>query len=566
MAIMIPENPREYKPESLEGVMFNALSKMEGDYYVIHSFRFTHVSDNVLKEGEADFVVFNPHKGILFIEAKAGAVSYEMGSWKYSSGDDMKHGGPYNQASGNKYDLLETMKNSSLKDVAKRCKFLHAVWFPSIDNSKLSKINFPREFEKSITLTKEDLVNPQAKIDSIFDLELDFPVHTDLSENDTKRILREVLCPFFSIFPSNSFNNDLKKIEFNRLLDEQKCILKFLIEQKCAVINGAAGTGKTMIAKEKALDAAIRGERVLFLCYNAFLCQHLEKEFPHELIDYMTIDKFVCLLCHSDVQDYRSAGEKIEDMYLTGTFPYVHVIVDEGQDFGRGKIEESNLLQIIHNTVVDNDEVNGTFYVFYDKLQMVQSDVIPEYIQEADCKLTLYRNCRNTENIAKTSLKPISERSPKLFEGAVMGAPARMHFCDSDTVIKRIDTIIEDLDKEGLSDIVILTAKDEKHSVLSGKAVDGKYRKKLFTTCRKFKGLEADAVIMVDVDENTFEKDAVQIFYVGASRACIRLEIVSVMDDDACCAVLSDVIKYNKKIKNPKRDFASALNAVPVVE
>lgn len=36
------------------------------------------------------------------------------------------------------------------------------------------------------------------------------------------------------------------------------------------------------------------------------------------------------------------------------------MIVDEGQDFGRDEIEESDLLQAIHDTVVENDEVDGT--------------------------------------------------------------------------------------------------------------------------------------------------------------------------------------------------------------
>lgn len=47
-------------------------------------------------------------------------------------------------------------------------------------------------------------------------------------------------------------------------------------------------------------------------------------------------------------------------MYISGAFPYRHVIVDEGQDFGREEIEEANLLQTIHDAVIDNDEVEGT--------------------------------------------------------------------------------------------------------------------------------------------------------------------------------------------------------------
>ena len=146
------------------------------------------------------------------------------------------------------------------------------------------------------------------------------------------------------------------------------------------------------------------------------------------MIDYMTIDKFACKIGKTEKPNYQIAEERVLDMYISGTFPYRHVIVDEGQDFGRDEIEEVNLLQTIHDAVVDNDKVEGTFYVFYDRLQLVQSSHIPKYISEADCKLTLYRNCRNTENIAITSLKPISERTPKLYDGAIKGVPARIHF------------------------------------------------------------------------------------------------------------------------------------------
>ncbi len=566
MAIMIPDEARDFDPASLEGIMFDALAKLPEDYYVVHSFKNVYVEDNTLHEGEVDFVIFNPSKGLLCLEAKAGAVRYEGGYWKYASGRKMKHGGPYNQASGNKWDLLNVVQNSSLKDVAGRCKFLHAVWFPSVTREDLQAIRFPKEADRSITLTEEALVNPQPYIDAIFDIELENHVKTDLSDRDAKRFVREIICPEFNIFPSNSFDNDLKKIVFHRLLKEQEGLLNYLVEQKSAVINGAAGTGKTMIAVEKAIRHATNGEKVLFLCYNAMLRDHLAEEFHNELIDYMTIDKFACKLCKSDKPNYQDASEKVLDLYLSGAFPYSHVIVDEGQDFGRDLIDESDLLQTIHDAVIDNDEVEGSFYVFYDKIQLVQSSHIPKFISDADCKLTLYKNCRNTENIAITSLKPISDRTPKLYEGAIKGIPARMHFTETgEDALNKVGAIVEELKAEGLDDVVILTCSNEKNSILTDSVLDGKFKKKLFTTCRKFKGLEADAIILVDVEGNTFSEDAVQRFYVGASRARLRLEIVTEMSDEECENVLTEVVQYKKKIKNAKRELAMALNALPII-
>jgi len=566
MAKMVPEKPREYNPASLEGVMFAALEKLPEEYLVIHSFKQVFVVDNVLHEGEADFIIFNPQLGVLCVEAKAGQVRYEDGNWKYANGKIMKHGGPYNQAANNKWALLTTMQNGPLKDLSKRCKCMHAVWFPSIKKSDLYSNHFPQEFDRNLTMTMESLENPEEAILSIFSIKLASSVKTDLSENDTKKLFREVFCPKFNIFPPAGFEHDLKKMVFHRLLKEQQNLLNYLVEQKTAVINGAAGTGKTMIAVEKAMRHAANGERVLFLCYNVHLKENLAETFKHSYIDYLTISGFACKLCGTEKPDYQSASDKILDMYLTGTFPYVHVIVDEGQDFGMDDIEEADILQCIHDTVVENDEVEGTFYVFYDKLQLIQSKQIPKYIADADCKLTLYRNCRNTENIAITSLKPISERTPKLFEGAVKGVPANIHFVENENVVaKKIEDIIAKLKAENISDIVILTCKTEGKSALTQFVHSGKYKNVRFTTCRKFKGLEADAVILIDVDEKVFDEEQKLLYYVGSSRARIMLDVVTDMDDAACTVVLENSLRYNKKIKKPKRDLAMALNAVPIL-
>ena len=161
-------------------------------------------------------------------------------------------------------------------------------------------------------------------------------------------------------------------------------------------------------------------------------------------------------------------------------------------------------------------------------------------------------------------MRPITERKPKVFEGAVKGTPAKIHFCDSvQNEREKIDSIIDDLVADGYKDIVLLTCKTEATSILSDFANKGKYRNKyLFTTCRKFKGLEADVVILVDVDKATFEGDNVLIFYVGTSRARIKLEITAVLSDNECENILKSVLKYQGKVRRAKKDLAGALNTI----
>lgn len=565
MAIMIPDRPHSFTPASLEGVMFTALEKLPDDYYVFHSLKISTVVDNTFHESETDFVVFNKSLGILCLEAKAGQVRYENGYWLYGNGEPMHNGGPFNQASSNKWKLIKYFKSHRFSSILDKCKFLHAVWFPSITEADVRGMTLPTESDRALIMTKETLLNPERYLENIFSIELPGKRNTNLTESESNRILKEILCPQFNVFPSVSFEADLKKIVFHRLLKEQSGILNFLSEQKTAVINGAAGTGKTMIAVEKARRHASAGEKVLFLCYNVQLKNYLSENYEHENIDYYTISGLACKLCNTTTPDYEKMKSVLEEMYVFDTFPYMHIVIDEGQDFGIEAVEETGIIDILKSIITDIKPDNASFYIFYDKLQLVQSRKIPQYISDADCKLTLYRNCRNTKNIATTSLAPITERKPKLIDGCINGMPAKLHFCDSDIKAQeKLDLIIDTLKGQDVKDIVILTCKTESASILSRSVFNGLYRNKYrFSTCRKFKGLEADAVILVDVTSKIFEEENSLLYYVGTSRARLWLDIITTMDNEECTDVLQSVFEKRGHIKNPQRELAAAINAIP---
>ena len=185
---------------------------------------------------------------------------------------------------------------------------------------------------------------------------------------------------------------------------------------------------------------------------------------------------------------------------------------------------------------------SGSFYIFYDKLQMIQSSRISRVIREADCKLTLYKNCRNTENIAWTSIQLISDETPEMSENAVAGCSPGMYFAgDLAGVFCAVDESIRKFEQRGYHDIVILTMKTEVKSVLSDSDqmqekdnrlyYSGQY---LFTSCRKFKGL-------VDFDAETFDDDGKLLFYVGASRARLELHVISTMSANDCAVILGKI-------------------------
>lgn len=116
--------------------------------------------------------------------------------------------------------------------------------------------------------------------------------------------------------------------------------------------------------------------------------------------------------------------------------------------------------------------------------------------------------------------------------------------------------------KDGEDDIIILTCRTEESSILAGEIFDGFYRHHYrFSTCRKFKGLEADAVILIDLNaEILVEQPA--LFYVGCTRARVRLDIVTDMDSSACETVLKKHMLKMGKARNARRALVRRLGGI----
>ncbi len=565
MARMIPDVPKDFDPKSQEGMMFEELNNLPNEYYVFHSFSIVTVKESVVYESETDFVIFHPKKGIICLEAKAGQVDYVDGVWKYGSGKVMAKDGPYNQASMNKWKLKDYMLDHGLSYELEHCKLLHAVWFPEVPLSKFQGRQLPAEADLRITLTSDSFGNIEEAVDGIFAIDIPSRVKTTLSEKDTKRILDRVLAPNFNLISLEEVEIERNKNVFKRMLKEQVALLKYLEEQNNAIINGLAGTGKTVMAVKKAFLHSEKKEEVLFLCYNAFLKEHLKEAYDYPFVHYYTIDGLACKLCDTKVADYNLLQAKLIEMYDNNSFPYQHVIIDEGQDFGKNDIDEVDIIELLKINVLDNEAKKGSFYLFYDMNQMVQSEKIPKYIKDADCKLTLYRNCRNTENIALTSLRLLgSDKAPKLINDAILGDIPEISFCSTkEATIDVLNGLIDKFINNGYTSITVLTCKTEDTSIVSDCCEDSKYKYSKgyvkFTTCRKFKGLESDVVIVIDIDKDSFkDEQEQQIMYVGTSRARFKLCCIANMSEEECESIMKEKeVSYNRNIL---KSFATAFN------
>ena len=123
-------------------------------------------------------------------------------------------------------------------------------------------------------------------------------------------------------------------------------------------------------------------------------------------------------------------------------------------------------------------------------------------------------------------------------------------------ILKLIRKYSEAKYKKG--DIVLLSMKAEGNSALERENMlpelaaicsdKRQVNKVLFTTVRKFKGLEADVVICIDVDKATFSDDTNRsLFYVGTSRAKTWLDILTTTSqEDIAAAIAGDCVQRKR--------------------
>jgi|GEM_PF-1513690 len=180
----------------------------------------------------------------------------------------------------------------------------------------------------------------------------------------------------------------------------------------------------------------------------------------------------------------------------------------------------------------------------------------PEWILNSECKLLLTKNCRNTREIALTAYNVIDiELNQKIT--MVSGEQTSISFVKGESLpmlAKLLNILTGDKYGYEYSDITILSLRTELDSILhntnklSGIPI---LREKsnsavLFTTAKKFKGLESRVVIIIDIDEDCFnDEEKKRNFYIACSRATQKL-LLFINADDKKLQAMADAISSNR--------------------
>jgi superfamily I DNA/RNA helicase len=373
------------------------------------------------------------------------------------------------------------------------------------------------------------------------------PLSSPAPKDSFKRII-DLLRGEFHITASLSATVGGLREQFFQLEKEQVAVLDFFEQNRRVIVEGCAGSGKTLIAIEKAARAVRGGKRVLMLCFNIPLAEAVRARAVERgiAVDIFHFHGLAEQVVRAAGGEFPRKGSEPKGFWNEGCaelldaalplFPgrYDCIIVDEAQDF----VEDwwIPILKLLA------DENAGEFYIFLDPGQNIFGRKFEAPFD--GLRITLNTNYRNTPAIAKwlnnvfqTGIKP----NDRLDEGV---RPVEIRVKDDQSELFEIKNIVDGLvNKEKLNpgQIVILGQHALKYSIFRDAPKIGKHPiietalpiqdegTIRYSSIYRFKGLEAECVILCGVGA-TPRKDIGEnlksLLLAGASRAKILLYIL----------------------------------------
>jgi hypothetical protein len=507
-----------------------------------------------LREGEADFTILDPRTGVLAVEVKGGGVAFDASTGQWYSVDregrrnEIKD--PFKQASGERHALLDQLTGHATwrRWAGRRLTLGHAVMLPDISDSAL--IRGPDRPKEIIGINAD-----VRAVSQWLERAMRFwkrPEDDALGVQGV-RLVEDILCKSIEVRPALRATLDDAEQQRLRLTANQAKVLRTIGGRRRAVISGGAGTGKTVLAVEKARQLAQVPMKVLLLCYNRPLADAISlglQDEPgiqtlsfHQLCD-RRIRQVLQRTGKDLLEEAKAAYPGSSDKHLFEVqMPYAlalsnevldekydAIVVDEAQDFS------DEYWFAIEELLVDQQV--GHLFIFIDENQALY----PRHgnLPVADEPYYLTSNCRNTAPIHDAGYafyagEPID--APDLPGPAVERIAVDGDDAQADAIVRRVHRWVVD---EAIrpEDIAVLIAKRPKglaYELLQGKGhaagiswaieVHGRARHVLVDTVARFKGLEAQAVVLWVGDEVVSDEQW-ETVYVGTTRAKSLLAIV----------------------------------------
>ncbi|MCP5241507.1 MAG: ATP-binding domain-containing protein [Zoogloeaceae bacterium] len=558
MARMIPQlNEEQLKafPSRAEARFYQACrDRLPEDIVVIYSANWIYRDPRGrINEGEADFTVLSPRGGVLAVEVKGGGVSFDAatGAWHSVDRNGKRNTikDPFKQASKERHALLDQITGhaSWRQWTGARLTIGHAVMLPDIgDPTPLLGPDRQRE----IVGTNADIQNVARWHDYV----MRFWRQSNDDPLGAKgiRLIEDILCRSIEVRPILRAAVDDTEEQRIRLTANQAKVFRTIGGRRRAVVSGGAGTGKTVLAVEKAKALANAGLRVMLLCYNRPLADSLAIGLRDEpLIRAQSYHQ----LCDQRIREANQKGHDILKDAIEAypgmdtqhrfdvQMPYAlalsadvleerfdALVVDEAQDFSDEYWLGLEMLL--------RDQENSHLFIFIDENQALYPRKAKLPVEDEPFYLT--NNCRNTAPIHEAGYsfyKGVTIDPPELLGQDVIWTGLDKVEAQADAVAKRVHQWlhVEGLKPEEVAVLVAKRPKGRLYELLTERKAaaeaewafeaHGRGRCVLVDTVARFKGLEAHAVILWVGDEIADDAQW-ETLYVGTTRAKSLLSIV----------------------------------------
>jgi hypothetical protein len=530
MALMIPAIVPEGAVSGAERQLHPVLRDgLDESHTVFHSFKAVSPNmDGQLVDTEIDFLVFSQADGFLVLEVKGGAVVFDGARGRWYQGERPIHD-PFEQANVNKHKLRSFLEQRVGKTTP--LAMGHAVCFP---NTFGEPATLPPEAAREILITGSDLDDVSEAVRRAY-AAFKRPQRS-LTEKEAER-LRWALMPLCEYGMSLRDRLEEAERQLFALTEEQCRMLDFIRNHRTALIQGCAGSGKTVMAVKKARELAAEGKSVLLLAFNQMIGERLKRDVADapNIVAGTYHDYCIERLTQAGhlpegIQDNDFYNRAIPQAFLefvsAGSDKFDALIVDEGQDFRTDYwISLSYLLRD-----------DGYFYIFYDPEQNVFGSEM-EFPLECE-PFVLSHNCRNSQRICEFVAQH-TEQEIRPIDRMPMGDPVEAFVSPSPVGRRRkLASILNRLvNEEALSPerIVILGGHNIDKTCIPPDGMVGNFsvveggapgkNSIPYYTYMKFKGCEADAVILLDVDPDD-PRWPDRAIYTTASRAKHLLYVI----------------------------------------
>jgi len=519
-----------------------------------------------LRDGEADIVLAHPDRGFLVFEVKSGEIQRDAhGRW-YAGARELKPN-PFEQAITSMHALVN--KLAELPDAPPNFHPIagHAVALPDVDlasaGNRLRLIGPDIEPDLVFDRAKLPKDDPEATcraVERAFELWARDSAARRTPGANGVHLLEEILetpIALRSLLRGEIADGERAIVE---LTEHQIGVLRRLQRNRRVEIVGAAGTGKTMLAAEKARRLAREGYETLLVCFNQPLARLLVEETAEvaRTSGHLTVSTFH-QLCEDLAREAGTLPRKPNpttrewwdetlpealDEAVEELGPKFHaIVIDEGQDFDADWLLSLEALL--------SDPKDDVLYVFHDPAQAIYRDDAVEGLGLTTFELD--ENCRNPgpiHDFAMGHAPDASETVPLREDGRAVevieaepGAPTLdalrrvLHRLRVDEGVRPWEIAV--LVGGSLEDSAVWRERRFGNEVLWNGQVDDAGKSLglaasavpeppsdviVCDSIRRFKGLEKPVVVLVELKPE--DERLERLLYIGSSRARQHLVVI----------------------------------------